>query len=129
VPSRPGVASAGPGYGHQQSLRHTLSREFGGSHQAAAQVKEAARGVIRLRISALKAEIDALNARAEDLHGQLNGLMPTLYERRWEVPWPPAAAALLHDPEAYLDLEAAELTVLGVQCHTGRYRGSAPDAK
>jgi hypothetical protein len=29
--------------------------------------------------------------------------MPALYERRWEVPWPAAAKALLHDPEAALD--------------------------
>lgn len=40
---------------------------------------------------------------------RLNALIPCLSERRWEVPWPAEAAALLQDPEAALDLEA-ELT-------------------
>jgi hypothetical protein len=60
---------------------------------------EAARRVIRLRVSELRAEIDGLVAKAEELRGHLNGLMPTLYDR----PWPVAAEALLHDPEAGID--------------------------
>jgi hypothetical protein len=43
-----------------------------------------------------------MSAQLEDLRGQLNGLMPTLYKRRWEAPWPASAAALLHHPEAGL---------------------------
>jgi len=68
--------------------------------EAEAQVKEAARGVIRLRVAELRAEIDTLNARLEERRSAINSLTPTLTERRW--PWPAEAEALLHDPEAAL---------------------------
>jgi hypothetical protein len=71
--------------------------------EAASQVKEAARGVIRLRVSELQAEIAALTAQLEERRVARDRLLPTLYERRWEVPWPTEAKALLHDPEAALD--------------------------
>jgi hypothetical protein len=66
------------------------------------RVKEAARGVIRLRIGDLRSEIDTLTARAGALRLQLNSLMPTLIDRPWLTPWPTEAAALLDDPEAVL---------------------------
>jgi hypothetical protein len=72
---------------------------------AEASVKETSRSVIRLRVSELKAEMDALNDWLEDPRGHFHGLMPTHTDRRWAVPWP-AAAALLHNPEAALDVGA-----------------------
>jgi hypothetical protein len=67
-------------------------------------VKKAARGVIRLRVSERRAEINRLTERLEELRGELNRLLPTLSERPWPVAWPAAAAALLSDPEAVLDI-------------------------
>jgi hypothetical protein len=71
--------------------------------EAEASVKEAARGVIRQRVSELHGEIGALVAKTEAMRAEMNGLLPTLADRRWEVRWPAAAAALLTDPEAALD--------------------------
>lgn len=72
---------------------------------AESHLKEAARGVIKLRVSELQAQIGGLVARTEALRTALNTLLPTLSERRWPVPWPAEAEALLHDPEAALDLD------------------------
>jgi hypothetical protein len=70
-------------------------------------VKEAARGVIRRRIADLRMDIDGLTAQAEAHRKVMNALLVCLVERRWPVPWPAAAEALLHDPEAALDEPAA----------------------
>lgn len=69
---------------------------------AKARVKEAARGVIKLHVSELRSEIDGLNAQLAERRDRLNRLMPTLAERRWPVPWPAEAEALLTDPEGAL---------------------------
>jgi hypothetical protein len=74
--------------------------------------------VIRLRISDLRAETDALSAQLEVRREQLHRLMPCVAERRWPAPWP--AAALLDDPEAAIDLPEALQAETAVQ--TPRYK-------
>jgi hypothetical protein len=46
-------------------------------------------------------------AQLAERRGRLNALMPCVAERRWPVPWPAEAAALLDDPEAALTLDEA----------------------
>lgn len=72
--------------------------------EAEADVKAAARCVVKLRISELRAEMDQLEQQLADRRKRLNALRPCIDERPWSVPWPANAAALLDDPEAALDI-------------------------
>lgn len=60
---------------------------------AESHLKEAAHGVIRLRVSELQAEIGELNAQLEAAKARINRLLPTLADRRWPVPWPAEGGA------------------------------------
>lgn len=73
--------------------------------ESATRVREAARGVVRGWIFDLRTEIDELAEQLAARRERLNRLMPTLTERRWEVPWPAEAEVLLTDPGAALELE------------------------
>jgi len=61
----------------------------------------------RWRIGDLRAGMDQLTEHLKARRSEITTLMPCVAERRWPVPWPAAAAALLDDPEAALDLAEA----------------------